>query len=152
MNVEGLDVLDNKILSVIENNARATFSEIGEIVGLSRVAVKNRIEVMEKKGVIKGYKTVINPTNVSNGVKFVLDVEATPETYKEVVDTLCSDKYLRQVYTTTGECRLHAIGFAPNMATLESHINYLFQRTKGIRRIIWHHLLTTLKDEDGGFS
>ena len=46
MNVEGLDALDNKILDVLENNARATFSEIGEKVGLSRVAVKNRIEVM----------------------------------------------------------------------------------------------------------
>lgn len=50
MNIQGLDVLDNKILDVIKDNARATFSEIGKSVGLSRVAVKNRIEAMERKG------------------------------------------------------------------------------------------------------
>lgn len=150
MNIEGLDALDNKILDVLKNNARATFSEIGEIVGLSRVAVKNRIEVMEKQGIIQGYKTVINPTKVPQGVEFIIDVEVAPEMYRDVVDTLGMDKYLRQVYTTTGDCRLHAMGFAPNAATLESHVNHLFTKTKGIRRLSWNLLLNTIKDIDGG--
>lgn len=79
MNIEGLDALDNKILEELKNNARATFSEIGEVVGLSRVAVKNRIEVMEKNGVIQGYKAIIDKTKVSQGVQFIIDVEAIPE-------------------------------------------------------------------------
>ncbi len=150
MNIEGLDALDNKILQVLENNARATFSEIGENVGLSRVAVKNRIEIMEKQGVIQGYKAVINPTKVPQGIHFIIDIEAVPEMYKDVLDTLGMDKYLRQVYTTTGDCRLHAIGFAPNATTLESHVNHLFLKTRGIRKLSWHLLLTTIKDVDGG--
>lgn len=150
MNIDGLDALDNKILDVLENNARATYSEIGEIVGLSRVAVKNRMEILEKNGIIQGYKTIINPTKVPQGVQFVIDVEAIPELYKEVVHTLGIDRFLRQVYTTTGDCRLHAIGFAPNTKTLEAHVNHLFLRTKGIRKLSWHLLLTTIKDVDGG--
>lgn len=150
MNIEGLDALDNRILEVLRNNARATFSEIGENVGLSRVAVKNRIEVLEKNGIIQGYKTVIDETKVPQGVHFILDVEAIPELYQEVVDVLGTDRYLRQVYSTTGECRLHAVGFAPNMNTLESHVNHLFRNTKGIRKLSWHLLLSTIKDEDGG--
>ncbi|MGN0513765.1 MAG: Lrp/AsnC family transcriptional regulator [Lachnospiraceae bacterium] len=150
MNVDGLDALDNKILEVLENNARATYSEIGEIVGLSRVAVKNRMDILEKNGIIQGYKTVINPTKVPQGIKFIIDVEATPEMYQEVVDTLGTDKFLRQIYTSTGDCRLHAIGFAPNANTLVSHVNHLFLKTKGIRKLSWHLLLTTIKDVDGG--
>lgn len=150
MNVDGLDALDNMILGVLGNNARATYSEIGEIVGLSRVAVKNRMEIMEKNGIIQGYKTVINPTKLPQGVQFIITVEAVPELYKEVVDTLGTDRFLRQVYTTTGDCRLHAMGFAPNVKTLESHVNHLFLKTKGIRRLSWHLLLTTIKDVDGG--
>ena len=150
MNIDGLDALDNKILDVLENNARATYSEIGEIVGLSRVAVKNRMEILEKNGIIQGYKTIVNPTKVPQGVQFVIDVEAIPELYKEVVHTLGTDRFLRQVYTTTGDCRLHAIGFAPNTKTLEAHVNHLFLRTKGIRKLSWHLLLTTIKDVDGG--
>jgi DNA-binding Lrp family transcriptional regulator len=150
MNVEGLDALDNKIIDVLKENARATFSEIGERVGLSRVAVKNRIEIMEQSGIIQGYKAIVNPTKVPQGIAFTIDVEAMPEMYQEVVEVLARDKFLRQVYSTTGESRLHAIGFAPNVTTLESHVNYLFKNTKGIRRLSWNLLLTTIKDVDGG--
>ncbi|MBQ7864199.1 MAG: Lrp/AsnC family transcriptional regulator [Lachnospiraceae bacterium] len=150
MNIDGLDALDDRILDVIKHNARATFSEIGKMVGLSRVAVKNRMDILEKKGVIQGYKTVIDKTKVPSGVQFILDVEVVPELYQEVVEVLGTDSYLRQVYSTTGDCRLHATGFAPNMNTLESHVNHLFRNTKGIRKLSWHLLLSTIKDEDGG--
>ena len=45
--IEGLDVLDNQILNVIKNNARMSYSDIGEKVGVSRVSVKKRMEAME---------------------------------------------------------------------------------------------------------
>ena len=44
------------------------------------------------------------------------------------------------------------MGFAPNMNTLESHLNRLFRKTKGILKLSWHLLLTTIKDEDGGIK
>ena len=149
MYIEGLDEMDNKILEVLKDNARATYSEIGEVVGLSRVAVKNRIEILEKNGIIQGYKTVINPTNVPEGISFTIDVEAEPAMYRGVVDALVADKYLHKVYTTTGTCRLHAVGFAPNVTALQSHVNALFLSTKGIRKLYWNLLLTTIKDVEG---
>ena len=150
MYIEGLDALDNKILDVIKDNARLTFSEIGERVGLSRVAVKNRMETMERNGIIRGYRTEISPTRMPSGIQFVIDVETFPESYGDVLDALAAEKYLRQIYSTTGECRIHAVGFAPNPKTLESRVNYLYRNTKGIRRMGWHILLSTFKDVDGG--
>ena len=112
MNIEGLDKLDNAILETIKDNARMSYSDIGEKVGLSRVAVKNRMEILEKKGIIRGYKTIIDETKVPDGISFILDVEAIPEEYQNVVEVLAKDRFLRQVYSTTGECRMHCIGFA----------------------------------------
>ena len=150
MNIEGLDALDNKILEQIRDNARLSYSDIGERVGLSRVAVKNRMEILEKKGIIQGYKTIIDPTKIPEGLQFIIDIETLPELYQEVKDVLGCDRYLRQIYATTGSCRLHAIGFAPNAKTIEVHVNYLFRNTKGIRKMEWHLLLSTIKDIDGG--
>ena len=150
MNLEGLDVIDNKILNVIQNNARLSYSDIAELVGLSRVAVKNRMDVMEKNGIIQGYKTIINSSKVPNGISFILDLEFIPELYQEVVEVLGRDRYLRQVYSTTGDCHLHAVGFAPNTKTLESHVNYLYRNTKGIRKLGWQILMSTIKNLDGG--
>ena len=64
MQIEGIDEIDNKILEEIKDNARLTYKEIVEAVGISRVSVKNRMDAMQGKGIIKGFVTVIDPTNV----------------------------------------------------------------------------------------
>ena len=150
MNIDGLDKLDHAILDVIKDQARMSYSDIGEKVGLSRVAVRNRMDILEKNGIIRGYKTVIDETNAPEGNSFILDIEANPEEYQNVISVLAKDRFIRQIYSTTGECKLHCCGYAPNGRTLESHMNYLFKRTKGIRRLNWNMLITTIKDIDGG--
>ena len=150
MNIEGLDVLDNKILEVIKDNARLNYSDIGAMVGLSRVAVKNRMDAMEKKGVIRGYQTVINTNHMSAGVHFILDVEAVSESVQYILEVLCGDPYIRQVYSTTGNCRFHCRGYAPNNETLGSHVRYLYNHTEGVKRMECHVIMETHMNIDGG--
>ena len=61
MFLSGLDELDQKILALLVENARYSYSEIGEKLGYSRVAIKNHVDALEKRGVIEGYTTIINP-------------------------------------------------------------------------------------------
>lgn len=146
----GLDELDNKILEVIKDNARMSYSDIGKAVNLSRVAVKNRMDVMEQKGIIQGYQAVINTARIPEGVKFMIEIETYTESYHDVLDVLCSDKYIRQVYGMTGNCYIHCYGYAPNNETLNAHVRHLYRHNEGIRRMDWHMLMTTYKDLDGG--
>ena len=75
MQIEGLDEIDNRILEVIRDNARLTYKEIGERTGISRVSAKTRMEVLQEKGIIRGFQTLIDPTKVPGGTKFFLDIE-----------------------------------------------------------------------------
>lgn len=140
-----VDQYDKMILEVIRDNARMSYSDIGNAVGLSRVSVKKRMEAMEKAGVIKGYCTVIDEELVKQGIRYLIDIEATPEEYQEVVKVLRADRELEEIYSTTGESRIHCIGRSRSTSTLEAHVNYLFNHTKGIRKISWHVLLSDLK-------
>ena len=79
MNAEVLDAIDYKILALLYRDARITFSEIGQEVGLSRVAVKNRITAMEQCGIILGYKAVIDTTKVPGGLFVIEEAEVAPE-------------------------------------------------------------------------
>ena len=49
---------ERKILQILKEDARATYSDIGKRIGLSRTAVKNAISSMEKDGFIVGYKVI----------------------------------------------------------------------------------------------
>ena len=63
MFLDGLDELDRKIVGLLIGNARMSYSELGERVGISRVAARMRVQALEKKGVIEEYTTVIDPHN-----------------------------------------------------------------------------------------
>ena len=53
MFLDGLDALDQKIVQLLIHNARMSYSDIGESVGISRVAVKARIQSLERRGIIE---------------------------------------------------------------------------------------------------
>jgi DNA-binding Lrp family transcriptional regulator len=59
--LRGLDDLDEKVLACLTRDARATYAQIGDEVGLSAPAVKRRVDRLLDDGVIKGFTTVIDP-------------------------------------------------------------------------------------------
>ena len=54
---DGLDELDQKILELLIQNARISYSDIGEKIGLSRVAVRTRVQALEQKGIIEDQRS-----------------------------------------------------------------------------------------------
>ena len=51
MFLEGLDALDQKIIPLLIENARISYSYIGQQIGISRVAAKARIQALEQRGI-----------------------------------------------------------------------------------------------------
>ena len=77
MHINGIDEKDNEIINLLLKDARMSYSDIGEKVGLSRTAVKNRVAVLEKNGIIGGYRAVINPQESPEMMTFVVNIETT---------------------------------------------------------------------------
>ena len=148
--MQGMDETDSRILEVLKDNARLSYSEIGKTIGLSRVSVRNRVESMEKKGIIKGYRTLIDSTATPGGTKFFVDIETVPEKYEEVAQMLSKDSRIRQIYSMTGACRIHAVGFAPSPADVGYFARNLYKSAEGVRRLEWNIIAATLMDIDGG--
>ena len=80
MFLDGLGELDQRIVRLLIENARASYSEIGERVGISRVAVKARIQALEQRGIIEEYTTIINPQRISGAGSCYFEIETLPET------------------------------------------------------------------------
>ena len=88
MFMDGLDDLDRKIVNLLIQNARMSYSEIGQQVGISRVAVKMRVQALEQKGIIEEYTTIINPQKISGAVSCYFEIETKPDTLAEVAGIL----------------------------------------------------------------
>ena len=56
-----LDDRDAAILAALEEDARATFAEIGRRVGLAPSSVHERLRKLEQSGVIRGYRAETDP-------------------------------------------------------------------------------------------
>lgn len=63
MNLQGLDKLDRRIISNLLSNGRESIANLSRNVGLSRTAVAERINRLEKTGIIKGYTAQIRMGN-----------------------------------------------------------------------------------------
>ena len=74
MYLNGLDELDQKIIQLLIENARISYSDIGKETGISRVAVKARIQALEKQGIIEEYTTIINPQKISGAVSCYFEI------------------------------------------------------------------------------
>ncbi len=61
MSNRGLDSIDGRILRLLVQNARASYREIGEAVGLSANAVTQRMRRMESAGIVRGYTVRLDP-------------------------------------------------------------------------------------------
>ena len=149
MFLDGLDALDQKILSLLIENARYSYSEIGEKVGLSRVAVKSRIDALERSGIIEEYTTIINPQKISGAISCYFEIEAEPASLEEIIGRLSANDTVTQIYRMTGSSSLHVHAVASSQEALETFIRTELYRLPGVIRLNSHVILSRIKDVKG---
>ncbi|RDG35524.1 Lrp/AsnC family transcriptional regulator [Streptomyces corynorhini] len=86
-----LDELDRRILAALVANARTSFTEIGQAIGLSAPAVKRRVDRLREQEVITGFTTIVRPSalgwRTEAYVEIFCDAAAPPRRIAEVART-----------------------------------------------------------------
>jgi Lrp/AsnC family leucine-responsive transcriptional regulator len=59
-----MEALDRRILSLLARDGRMSYTDIGKETGLSTSAAQQRVRRLEQRGVIKGYKAVLDPAQL----------------------------------------------------------------------------------------
>lgn len=145
----GLDELDRKIVQSLIQNARVSYSEIGQQIGISRVAVKMRIQSLEQRGVIEEYTTIINPQKISGAVSCYFEIETIPETLSEVTDILRGNDTITQIYRVTGKNKLHIHAVAASGEEMEKLIQEVIDPLPGVTSSSCNMILSRIKDVKG---
>ena len=149
MFLEGLDELDQQIVRLLIANARMSYSEIGQQVGISRVAVKARIRALEQRGIIEEYTTIINPQKISGAISCYFEIETLPDSFAQVVSLLDQNETITQIYRVTGKNKLHVHAVAASSEEMEQLIAQVIDPLPGIVSCNCNIILSRIKDIKG---
>lgn len=149
MFLSGLDELDRKIVQLLIENARSSYSDIGQQIGISRVAVKARIQALETRGIIEEYTTIINPQKISGAVSCYFDIETTPEALAQVTGLLEANPVITQIYRVAGKNKLHVHAVAASGEEMEALIQNHIDTLPGVEKCECNIILSRVKDIKG---
>jgi Lrp/AsnC family leucine-responsive transcriptional regulator len=58
--------LDVKALKLLMRSGRATWAELGQLLGLSAPSAADRVRKLERRGVIRGYAALVDPASAGH--------------------------------------------------------------------------------------
>ncbi|WP_254840339.1 HTH-type transcriptional regulator LrpA1 [Natronomonas marina] len=99
---------EDRILSVLEDDAQASYAEIAERADVSKPTVRKYIEKLESEGVIVGYSADVDPKKLSGKSIALVGVDVSSERYVEVTGELKELDAVESLYTSSGDHMLMA--------------------------------------------
>ena len=105
---------EDRILSVLEDDAQASYAEIAERADVSKPTVRKYIDKLESEGVIVGYSADVDPKKLSEKSIALVGIDVASERYVEVTDELKYLDAVESLYTSSGDHMLMAEVRAPD--------------------------------------
>jgi Lrp/AsnC family transcriptional regulator, leucine-responsive regulatory protein len=99
-----LDERDREIVAALQQDARATYADVAQRVGLSASSVHDRVRKLEQAGVIRGYRAIVDPDAL--GLLITALVAATPldpQQPDDLPDRLADFPEVEDCFSVAGE-------------------------------------------------
>lgn len=142
----GLDEVDIKILTALQNNSHQSCRSISEEIGLSSPVASDRIKVMEGKGLLKGYTVLLDAEKLGYSLTVILLVQAEACYLKDLANELSHINNVVTVYEVTGEFDIAAVAKLKGRESLNQLIRGLMV-TPHIKKITTNVALNVIKED-----
>jgi len=111
---------EQKLLSLLRANARASTAELARQLGVSRTTVQSRIERLEQRGIIIGYGVRLAPDYEQGLVRAHVLLTVTPKLADRVVRALQALPPVRMLHSVSGNFDMIVIVDAPSIRDLDA--------------------------------
>ena len=102
------DSTKDRILSVLEEDAQASYAEIAERADVSKPTVRKYIDKLEDEGVIVGYSAEIDPKKLSGRSIAIVGIDVASERYVDATRELKDLDTIETLYSSSGDHTLMA--------------------------------------------
>ena len=101
--MSSIDTLDDRILAELQSNGRLTMKALAERVGLSSPAMIERVRRLEERGVLAGYRAVVDPHAIGRSLTALISVELDRRHYDAFLNRLRSEPAVEECHRVTGD-------------------------------------------------
>lgn len=99
-----MEELDRRIIGLLSQDGRMSFTDLGKVTGLSTSAVHQRVRKLEERGVIQGYRAVVDQDAVGMPLlAFISVTPLDPAAPDDVADRLRDIVDLEACHSVAGE-------------------------------------------------
>ncbi|MFC5970009.1 HTH-type transcriptional regulator LrpA1 [Halomarina salina] len=102
------DSTEDRILSVLEEDAQASYADIATRAGVSKPTVRKYIDKLESEGVIVGYSADIDPKKLTSKSIAMVGIDVASERYVEATRDLRELDEVESLYSSSGDHMLMA--------------------------------------------
>jgi Lrp/AsnC family transcriptional regulator, leucine-responsive regulatory protein len=123
-----LDEVNLRILTELQDSPRLPMAELGRRIGMSAPSVTERVQRLERAGVIAGYRLDIDPAAVGLPVTAFTRIRPMPGSLPKIAELAAELPEVTECYRITGEdcflIKLHAPAIEQLEATLDRFLAY----------------------------
>ena len=136
-----MDIINKKILTCLQKQARISNAEMGRQVGISSPAISERIKKMEDGGIIETYTTIISPFEVGYQLKAMITLKAFMGKLKPFLEKVKTFDEVINCYRITGNENIIMEVVLKNQKALEIFVDQLINYGEIKTQIILSHVI-----------
>src|SRR5881227_4004056 len=102
-NLPRLDDIDRKILGELTREGRVSIAELGRRVSLSSPAVAERVQRLERTGVITGYRAELDPRTLGYQLTAIVRIKPAPGQLPRIPELALEIPEVSECHRITGE-------------------------------------------------
>ena len=144
--------MNKKILKLLNKNARMTAADIATAVGATEEEVRLAIATMEKEGLIRGYKAVIDWEKTEDAyISAIIELKVTPKAglgFEEIAERVSRYPEVESVYLMSGGYDLSLIVKARTFQEVAMFVAKELSTLDSVTSTATHFVLRRYKELD----
>lgn len=137
-----IDGKDRELIAKLSANSRESTANLARLLGMSRTTVTNRIERLEKRGIITGYTVQFSEDYERGRIHAHVMISSDPKLSAQIVRSLQKNSAIRALHAINGVHELLALVSAESTQHLDEVLDQI-GNTAGISKTTSSIILST---------
>jgi Lrp/AsnC family leucine-responsive transcriptional regulator len=129
-----MDAKDRKILALLEGDARLTYAQIAERVGLAPSSVHDRVRKLESSGAIRGYRAEVAYEAAGLPISAIVSLALRPASPTDIPAKVAEFPLVQTCYSVAGDNSYALLVRAPSTKALEELVDALRAKLEVVTR------------------